>query len=625
MSEIVRRKLSAIFNADAVGYSRLMAEDELGTIRTLTFFRKLMCEMIVSYGGRVVDSPGDNLLADFGSAVDAVTCAVDIQKTLNEKVDNPPELLSMQFRIGINLGDIIYENDQIYGDGVNIAARIQELSSSGGVAVSESVFDQVKKQASFRFKSMGEHLLKNYPEPVKIYRVETAANSSAQVSPPPNKGRRPWLWVAVALGLILFASVTGLFLHQARWFAKTSSEVATPQSELRKPTLAVLPFVNMSDDKKQEYFCDGLTGNIIASLSKIPELFVIARNSVFAYKGKQVNIEEISRKLGVRYILEGSVQRSGNMVRVTSQLIDVDKNTGIWSERYDQHISDLFKIQDDITMKLITALQVKLTEGERALVTAQGTSNLEAYLKILEARGLLWRNDKNGNLQARKKIQEALQLDPNYPMAYRALADTHMNDTWFGWSPSTEESLLLAYVDTQKALELDPDLASARGLLGHLYTQMGQHEKAVKECQKAIAHVPNDADAYGWFGMALNFAGRPYEALKQIRKAIRLNPIPPSWYYQHLGTSYRLLQRFNEALESYRKALERSPTSLNGHLGLTATYVMAGHSNKGRAQAKKLKALHPDFVLEKTLKRWPYQNTEEKELVLASLREAGLE
>ena len=357
----------------------------------------------------------------------------------------------------------------------------------------------------------------------------------------------------------------------------------------------------------------------------MPELFIIARNSVFAYKGTSVKIGQISRELGVRYVLEGSVQRAGEKVRVTSQLIDALRDTTIWAERYDRNISGLFEIQDDITLKIITALQVKLTDGECAAVTARGTSDLGAYLKILEGRGLAWRYDKEGNISARKKFEEALSLDPKYPMAYSALASTHMNDAWFGWSPSAEESLVLAYVETKKALELDKGLASARGLMGHLYTQMRQHEKAISECQKAIALDPNDADAYAWLGMALNFADRPGEAIPQLKKAIRLNPIPPSWYYRTLGMSFRMTQRFEDAVEAYGKALRYSPTSLYAHLGLTATYIMAGDNASGLKQAEKLKALHPDFSLEKALKTWPYKSKKERERVLAALRKAGLE
>lgn len=622
----VHRKLSAILNADVVGYTRMMIEDDLATIDSLNAFKSMMATLIQKYGGRVVDAPGDNILVDFLSAVEAVECAIAIQNSVKERNKSLPETRAMRFRMGISVGDVIEQDENIYGDGVNIAARLQELAGTGEVFISSSVFNQVKKHSTFGFQSMGKHRLKNFPEPITVYRVVTRKQEKHQSSVSVFGGMdRPRQRILFLFALMVALGVIWMLFPYARPVPESPPPNTTGSFQSKKPSLAVLPFVNLSDDARQEYFCDGLTGNIIASLSKIPDLFIISRHSVFAYKDKAVEPQKISGELGVRYLLEGSVQRAGDKVRVTSQLIDARERIGIWAERYDRDIHDLFEIQDDITMKIVTALRVKLTEGERALVTARGTSNLEAYLKVLEGRGLLWRNDKEGNLLARQTFDAALRLDSRYPSAYRALAGTHINDAWFGWSPSAEESLLLAYVETQKALELDAGLASARGLLGHLYTQMGQHEKAVKECQKAISLDPNDADAYGWMGMALNFAGRPTEAIRQIDKAVQLNPIPPSWYYEHLGTSYRLLQRFDEALDAYRKALGRSPNSLNAHLGLTATHVMAGHTQKGRLQANTLREIHPDFSLEKALKSWPYQNIKERELVLASLREAGLE
>jgi adenylate cyclase len=342
-TEGFKRKLTAILSADVKEYSRLMSQDERGTIRTLIAYKEAMSMLIQEYRGRVVDSPGDNLLAEFGSVVDAVNCAVEIQRELAERNAKLPPARQMEFRIGINLGDVVEEEGRIYGDGVNIAARIEGLTEGGGICISRNVYDQVKNKLSLEYEYLGEHTVKNIADPVSVYRILT----EPQVAGP-----------------------------------KITKGFELPD----KPSIAVLPFVNMSGDPEQEYFSDGISEEIITGLSKIPQMFVIARNSSFTYKGTPVKAQVVSKELGVRYILEGSVRKAGNRVRITAQLVDAVTGLHLWAERYDRDLGDIFALQDEITMKILTALQVELTEGQQARVYGTGTDNFEAYIKFLQAR-----------------------------------------------------------------------------------------------------------------------------------------------------------------------------------------------------------------------------------------------
>jgi adenylate cyclase len=320
-----------------------MGEDELATVRTLEAYREMIAEVIRNYSGRVVDSPGDNLLAEFSSVVDAVECAVEIQMELRTKNEELPEDRKMAFRIGINLGDVIEEGERIYGDGINVAARIEGLAEGGGICISSNVYDQVKNKLSLDYENLGKHTVKNITEPISVFRILTEPQ------------------------------VAG---------SKISKGFELPD----KPSIAVLPFLNMSGDPDQEYFSDGISEEIITGLSKIPQMFVIARNSTFTYKGKPVKVQVISEELSVRYVLEGSVRKAGNRVRITAQLIDAVTGHHLWAERYDRDLGDIFALQDEITMKILTALQVELTEGQQARVYGKGTDNFEAYMKYLEAR-----------------------------------------------------------------------------------------------------------------------------------------------------------------------------------------------------------------------------------------------
>jgi len=561
----VKRKLTTILSADVKGYSRLMGEDEKGTVRILNTYKEVMTGLIQHHHGRVVSAPGDNVLAEFGSVVDAVECAVEIQKELKTRNAELPENRKMEFRIGVNLGDVIEDGEQILGDGVNIAARLENLSEAGGICISGTAFDQVEGKLALEFEYFGEQEVKNIKKPVRVYRVKTEGGVSDVVE---------------------------------------NREFPLPAA----PSIAVLPFTNMSGDPAQEYFSDGITEEIITWLSKIPRLFVTARHSTFVFKGKVVSIREVGQQLGVRYVLEGSVRKSGERVRVTAQLIDVKTDQHVWANRYDRELKDVFAIQDEITMNIIVALQVKLTEGEQAALRARGTYNLEAYLKLLQAMDYLKQISKGGNILARQKYQEAVALAPEYASAYAGIAWTCLLEPWHGWSDSPAESLKLAMEYAQKGLALDESFSDAHAALGLVYLLMRQWDKAAEECELAVSLHPNSADNIVFLAMVFRAVGRVEEALALLNKAVRLNPMPPDFYLHEFGSCYRLMGRYDEAIAILKRVLDGNPNYLNSRINLIATYVMSGKEEAARAEAMEVLRQSPDFSVERILKNFPYKD-----------------
>jgi len=437
----VKRKLRAILSADVQGYSRLMGDDEVATVKTITEYRETLTSLVNQYNGRVVDSPGDNVLAVFGSVVDGVQCAVEIQNVLKAKNEDLPENRRMVFRIGVNLGDVIEEEDRIYGDGVNIAARIEALADGGGICISGTAYDQIENKLALGYSFLGEHSVKNITKPIRVYKVPMGPKDVGK-----KVGGKSWKKVAIAAAvlLILAGASAAIWTFYPRP-APTPIEVAskkTPSPESLdkplplsdKPSIAVLPFTNISGDPKEDYLSDGITEQIITALSKTPRMLVIARNSVFTYKGKPVMVQQVSEELGVRYVLEGSVQKSGDKLRITAQLIDAKTGNHLWSERYDRDLKDLFDLQDDIAKNVITALQVKLTVGQVASIFGKGTKNLEAYLKLMKGRHHYLYINKNDNEISRKLCEEAVALDPNYASPYLIWAWTYFIEAEFGWT-----------------------------------------------------------------------------------------------------------------------------------------------------------------------------------------------
>ncbi|MFC1534385.1 tetratricopeptide repeat protein [Thermodesulfobacteriota bacterium] len=581
-TEGFKRKLTTLFNADVVGYSRLMGQDEAGTVKTITIYREVMSELIKQHRGRVIDSLGDNLLAEFSSVVDAVQCAVAVQKELKTRNEELPENRRMEFRIGINLGDVIEEGERIYGDGVNIAARLEALAEPGGICISKTAFDQIETKLPLGYEYLGEQTVKNIAKPVGAYHVLM----------------EPRVTVA----------------------GKEKKELPLPD----EPSIAVLPFANISGDPEQEYFSDGLTDEIITAISKISNIIVIARNSTFAYKGKPVKIQQVGNEFGVRYVLQGSVRKAGERVRITAQLIDAFTEHHLWADRYDRNLEDIFALQDEITIKILTALRVKLTEGEQARVYDRGTSNLDCFMKMLEGNSYFLRFNKDGNTLARQLYEEAIGLDSENPGAYVMLAWTHLMDLWYDWGKSPGESLQLASELAQKALTFDDTQDSAHSLLGNIYLMTRQHEKAIAELERAVALNPNGADAYAHLAHALIYIGQPSEAISNLQKAIRLNPMPPDWYLTFLAQAYRQTGQYEEAITILHKVLNRNPDNLSAHIGLAAVFSMAGLDDEASAAAAEVLRINPKFSLEHFAKTLPFKNPADTEQAIDALRKAGL-
>jgi len=571
-----------------------MQDDEEATVRTITTYREVMANFIQGYNGRVVDAKGDNLLAGFPSVMDAVRCAVQIQKELVLRNTDLPEHRRMEFRIGINLGDVIEEQEVIYGNGVNIAARLEGLAEPGSVFVSGTVYDQVEGKLDLGFDYRGEQQVKNIVKPIRVYKV------------------------------LMESASTELDADQKTF----QEEKAFPLPD--KPSIAVLPFTNMSGDPGQEYIADGITENIIACLSKISEMFVISRNSTFIYKGKSVKIQEVGRNLGVRYILEGSVQKAGERVRITAQLIDATTGHHLWAERYDRSMEDFFNLQDEITQEIAIALQVELTEGERARAY-RTTKNLEAWACVVQAVGCFRLFTREDNAKARKLAIRATKLDPEYVLAWTALGWTHAMDAGFGTGESATEHLKKAVTLAEKAVAMDDSNAEARSLLGYVRLFQKEYDKALMEGSKAVDLDPNNAYSHSTLAHTMLFSGDFSGAIKMFHKAMRLSPYYPDWNLLNLGNAYYMSGQYKEAVEAWKHhhmLLKRRGLSerrfLIGHVGLTACYMRLGQEDLAKKHLKEVFRLNPNFTSENLHRLNPYRDPKHLEHITSALLKAGL-
>jgi TolB-like protein/Flp pilus assembly protein TadD len=433
-----------------------------------------------------------------------------------------------------------------------------------------------------------------------------------------------WRWPALAAVIAIVAAfaVWQYSSHRPYEEIVSSEKMAFPLPD--KPSIAVLPFVNMSGDPDQEYFSDGITEQIITCLSKVPKLFVIARNSTFTYKGRPEKVQQVSRELGVRYVMEGSVYRSGDRIRFTAQLIDAITGHHLWAERYDRDLKDVFALQDEITMKIITALEVKLTEGEQALVTGSGTNNLDAYLKVLQARELKRHQTIEANHKARLLVEQAIEVDPDYAQAYRWLSGTHLVDVWLGSTRSPRESLKKAVELATKAISLDDSLGGAHGLLGNIYIMKREYDNGIMEAERAVELEPNGADAHAFLGMGLRFADRAEEAIPILHKAIRLDPHAPGWYLHNLASAYRNVEKYEEATQWVERAVQQNPENVLSRTVLCSIYGLSGRMDEARAQANEIMRLNPNFSLERLARTNPQKNQVLKQRYTDALRKAGL-
>ena len=557
--ERANRKMSAILSADVKGYSRLMSADEEGTVKALNDCREIIARCVQDHKGRIVDSPGDNVLAEFVSTVEAVKCAVKIQEDLKVRNADLPESRRMEFRIGINLGDVIEEDGRIYGDGVNIAARLEGLSEAGGICISGTAFDQVKGKLSLGYQFVGKQTVKNIPDPIRAYKVLMAPGHAGKVigEDRPKK----WRWVQVAALMLLL--IAGAFFISNIYFGPPPIESASVNKMAfplpDRPSIVVLPFDNMSGDPNEDYFSDGLTEQIITTLSRYPRIFVIARQSAFRYKETPVKIQKVAEDLGVQYVLKGGVQSSDDRLRITVHLIDAISGSYIWSERYDRQLKDIFDLQDEITIKVMNSMVAELTEGEAQRMGADRVTNLKALEKHYRAQGFFCLHTKENYEKARPLFEEAIALEPNFVWPYVYLGSLHAVSGLRGWSESRAKSIQTAFELAQKAAAIDDSHAGPPGLLSLIYRLKRQDDKALAEAERAVALNPNASDAYMHLAFTLGKIGRWEESLLYAKKSLRLSPFPGAAPFSALGRAYFMTGQYDESIATYKKALKVSP------------------------------------------------------------------
>jgi adenylate cyclase len=590
LEDRVDRRLAAILAGDIAGYSRLMGVDEEGTLRQLKAHRKeLVDPKITEHRGRIVKTTGDGMLVEFVSVVDAVRCSVDIQRGMVERNASVPADKRIEFRIGINVGDIISDDNDIYGDGVNVAARLEALAEPGGICVSRNVHDQVRDKLSFGFEDMGEQTVKNIARPIGVHRIslaETAPLAAVQSAP-----------------------------------AASKSE---PEGSNR-PSIAVLPFVNMSGDPEQEYFADGVSEDIITGLSKLRWFFVIARNSSFAYKAKVVDVKRAARELGVRYILEGSVRRAVNRVRITAQLIDASTGNHVWADRYDGDLTDIFALQDEITKKVVSAIEPRLLEAEGMRALARPPADLDAWELVARASSIFWRMTPADSEAAISLYRQAVHQHNSYAPAHSMLAVALLMSRFIGWTampPNLKEAADLA----ARAAELDGGDPWAHLALGQLATMRRQTDAAVHAFQKALELNPNFAAAHGFLGYALALDGQSEPALEHLTQALSLSPHDPQniVFMIGLGLAHYQAGRYNEAVKYSQSVAQQRSEHFGAHRQLCAGLAQAGRTEEARATLERLKQLQPNVSLAWVNENLPLTPQAMKHY-LDGLRKAGLE
>jgi adenylate cyclase len=585
----VDRRLAAILAGDIARYSYLMGIDEEGTMRQLKAHRKKLIDpKIIEHHGRIVKTTGDGMLVEFVSVVDAVRYAVDIQRGMAERNADVAPDRRIEFRIGINVGDIISDENDIYGDGVNVAARLQALAEPGGILVSRNVHDQVRDKLSFGFEDLGEQLVKNIARPIGVHRV-----SLAESAPP---------------AMVKFAAA-----------AKTEF------SSVDRPSIAVLPFANMSGDPEQEYFADGISEDIITGLSKLRWFFVIARNSSFAYKGKAVDVKRVARELGVRYVLEGSVRKGGSRVRITAQLIDAATGNHLWADRYDGELTDIFALQDEITKKVVAAIEPKLLEAEGIRSQSRSPEDLGAWDMVIQANSLFWRLTTAEREAAIALLRRAVERYPDYAPAQSMLAFVLLISGYLGWV-LMESQLQEAAGLAARAEELDPSDPWAHLALGYVAFVRRRTSSAAAEFQRALDLNPNFAAAHGYLGWALAFGGESEQAIAHLKEAIRMSPHDPqnAIFNTGLAIAHYLAGRFAEAVEYSRETLQQRSAFTAGHRIHCASLAQNGQIDEAREALAGLKEVHPDLSIAWIESNVPYTAAPMAKFV-EGMRKAGLQ
>ena len=571
------RRLAAILAADIAGYSALMGSDEARTVRDLKGHQAVVLPMVGEFGGRVIDTAGDGILAEFPSVLNAVECAVVIQRKMVERNAAIEPERRMEFRIGINLGDVIYDGDRIFGDGVNVAARLEGIAEPGGICVSGKVHEEIRAKIGLPYEDLGDKQLKNIAEPVRVYGIRLGG-------------------------------------------APRRAGPALPD----KPSIAVLPFQNMSGDPEQEYFSDGMTEDLITDLSKVSGLFVIARNSSFAYKGRSVKVQEIGRDLGVRFVLEGSVRKAGNRVRITAQLIDAGSGGHLWAERFDRDLTDIFSTQDEVVEKIVGALAVKLTQGEVQRLRRRATANVQAYETWLRARELLSRSTRDAIAQAKVMYRRAIEIDASFAPPQAGLSLAVIAEYVSDWAEDPAEALNEAERWSRRACELDDQEPLSLIALGSVLLWRRDHDGALAEFRRMIALDPNSAQGHSATGLALMYAGRAAEALESFALAMRLDPHYPGIVLHFMAQTNFSLGNYEAAAKQLLERIGRTPGTDSSRMLLAACYGHLGGMDEARAVWAELMKINTDFSLAQRARVLPYKDAGDFQRIVDGLTKAGL-
>jgi adenylate cyclase len=577
------RKLAAILAADVVGFSRLAGADEERTLARLRTLRSdLVDPTIAVHNGRVVKRIGDGILVEFRSVVDAVRCAIEIQSSMVERNAGVAAERRIDFRIGIHLGDVVEESDgDLMGDGVNIASRLEGVAKPGAICLSEDAYRLVKARLDLAVADLGDARLKNIAEPVRVYSLEVGG-------------------------------------------APTKAPTAKPAAP-DKTSIAVLAFNNMSGDAEQEYFSDGISEDIITDLSTLSDLHVVARNSAFAYKKVAVSVPEVAKALGVRYVLEGSVRKAGNRVRVTAQLIDSTTGGHVWANRFDRDLTDIFAIQDELTKEIVSALKVKLTVGEKdRLDTQRKEVDVQAFEFFLRGREQAWTATRAGNIAARGLLERAIAIDPTYTAAYAVMALTHVIDYANGFSGDSDQSLQMGRALAEKAASMDEREPAVHFALGAAYMWSRDLDRSLREAERAIALSPNSADGMRMVAHVKIFAGDPAGALENLEIYMQRDPHYPGMTLQLLADARFGLGQYELAIEAIQKRLAQNPNSETAHALLASCYGALGRAEECQAAWRETLRLSPGFSMERRRRVMPFRNPEDFERRVEALRKGGV-
>jgi TolB-like protein/class 3 adenylate cyclase/Flp pilus assembly protein TadD len=628
----VERKLAAVLAGDVAGYSRLMGADEVGTLAALKAHRRALVDpKIKEHRGEIIKTTGDGMLVEFASLVDAVRCAVEIQRRMAERNAGVPPDKRIEFRIGINLGDIIHDERDIFGDGVNVAARLEALAEPGGICISRSVRDPVSERLGFTFEDMGEQALKNIAVPVHAYRVRFAGpDPKERAAPGPTRRHNLVLTAAAGLAAIVaIGAVAG-----AMWWMRPPAPAPPPPLTAEraplplpdKPSVAVLPFTSIGGDAKQERLADGLTEDVITDLSRDRNFFVIARNSVFTYKGRAVDVQQVGRDLGVRYVLEGSIQTSGDRVRVTAQLIEAATNTHVWSERYERALDDTFHVQDEITQKIAATLGSvygAVTSADIVAAKRKLPANLQAYDYYMLAVDLMRVQTEGNFANAERLLNKAVELDPQLARAYAALGGLYYTRGAMRWGPDDATVSFQRSKDVEfKAAALDPTEARPHRQLGILYFVMGDFDRGAAEFDEALALNPNDPNTLADYAGSLPRVGRAKDGVELINRAFRLNPHYPD-YYNNIVDPFYATGQYGEVITLTRR--KKGEPSVWAQAVLTMSYAQLNRHAEAEAARAELLRRYPDFSMERALGDFgPIPDKSVRERYMEGTRKAGL-